>query len=74
MQITSPPVTPDPAGDLAFLREQIEKPKENQVTKQLAKHIDKVWQQNQADFKAVRRQMVNTLDLDVQWVSQAPKD
>jgi len=51
----------DPAADLEYLRETIEKKKEQDVTKKLAIHIEKVWQQNQRDNKQVRTEMVNTL-------------
>ncbi len=59
LELNSPLTVPDPAGDMAFLRETVEKPQE--VTKKLAKHIDKVWQKNQEDNKPVRLEMINTL-------------
>lgn len=51
----------DPAADLEYLRETIEKKKEQDVTKKLSIHIEKVWQQNQRDNKQVRLEMINTL-------------
>lgn len=62
LPITKPNVEPDPQGDLAFLEEMIEKPKEeNQVVKKLATHIDKVWANVQKDNKQPRLDMINTL-------------
>ena len=59
--VTSPNVLPDPEGDLAFLEAAIKKPQEDEVVKKLAKHINKVWTQNQLDNKPVRLEMINTL-------------
>ena len=56
----SPETTPNPEADLAFLQEAL-KPKEDTVVKNLAKHIDKVWKQNQKDNKPVRLKMIQIL-------------
>jgi len=56
----SPNVVPDNDGDLAFLEEKLEKPK-NKVTTELSKHIQKVWARNQRDFKPIRREMIKLL-------------
>ena len=61
LPFNKPETISDPAADLAFLQETLKPPEENQVVKKLAKHIDKVWQQNQKDNKQVRIEMVNTL-------------
>ena len=62
LPITRPNTEPDPQGDLAFLQEMVEKPKEeNQVVKKLALHIDKVWASVQKDNKQPRLDMINTL-------------
>lgn len=61
LPFNKPETISDPAADLAFLQESLKPPEENQVVKKLAKHIDKVWQQNQKDNKQVRIEMVNTL-------------
>jgi hypothetical protein len=58
MEQNRPSLTPDKAGDLAFLKEKLEAPKENQVIKKLSLHIGNVFIQNQKDFKATRQKMI----------------
>lgn len=59
--VTTPNLEADPEGDLAFLKEALQKPEENTLSKGLSRHIEKVWGQNQKDNKQVRLEMVNTL-------------
>jgi len=62
LPINKPSAIQDSASDLEFLREAITKPtEENKAVKQLAIHIDKVWQQNQKDNKSVRLEMIKLL-------------
>ena len=62
LPVNTPSNISDPLADLEYLKETITKPKEeNQVTKKLAKHIEKVWQRNQKDNKQVRVDMVSLL-------------
>jgi len=56
-----PSLEADPEADMAFLKEKIEEPREDVVTKKLGEHIHSVWIQNQKDFKPVRAQMVSIL-------------
>jgi hypothetical protein len=60
MEFNSPNTVGDPSADLEFLRQALEQPEDN-VVKELAKHIEKVWQQNQKDCKSFRQEMINTL-------------
>ena len=61
LPLNQPSTTPDPQGDLAMLEEAIVKPEENLVVKKLAKHLEKVWQQNQKDNKQPRLDMISVL-------------
>jgi hypothetical protein len=57
-----PNTQPDPEGDIAMLTEAIQAEKsKNDVIKALSAHVGKVWVQNQKDFKATRREMVESL-------------
>jgi len=60
LPINTPSLESNPSADLEFLRENMPK-EENNVTKELSKHIEKIWQKNQADFKSVRKEMVQAL-------------
>ena len=57
LKVNKPSKIADPEGDIAMLKEAI-KPQENEVTKKLATHIEKVWSQNQRDNKPVRLEMI----------------
>jgi len=57
LPVNKPSKVADPQGDLAMLKEAI-KPQENEVTKKLATHIEKVWSKNQRDNKPVRLEMI----------------
>jgi hypothetical protein len=58
LPINKPNITPDPEGDIAFLKEKL-KETQSPILKKLATHIKKIWDQNQADNKPVRLEMVN---------------
>jgi len=60
LPVNKPNITPDPEGDVAFLKEKL---KENQspVLKKLAIHIKNIWDQNQKDNKPIRLEMINLL-------------
>ena len=60
LPINKPNVTPDPIGDIAFLKEQL-KANQSPVIKKISTHIKKIWDQNQKDNKPVRLEMVNLL-------------
>ena len=60
--INRPNLEVDPAGDIAFLEEQVKRKEDEAYSvKKLAQYIHKVWTQNQKDFKPVRLDMVKAL-------------
>ena len=61
LPINRPSTIPDPQGDLAMLKAALQKNTGEMVIKKLAKHIKKVWSQNQRDNKANRLEMVKLL-------------
>lgn len=61
MIINSPSTVADPVGDLEFLRESLADQEKPTIIKELARHLDKVWVQNQKDCKNFRQEMIKTL-------------
>ena len=59
--INTPNTVADPRGDLAFLEAAVRKAADTDITKKLAKYVDKVWQQVQVDNKQVRLEMIKQL-------------
>ena len=57
----SPPITPDPAGDLAFLAENIKKPEKDPVAQGLSKYLAKRWATIHEDYRPIRRDMVRIM-------------
>lgn len=56
-----PDITFDPKSDLEFLEKELEDKNRPPVVDELSKFIDRVWTENQKNFKTVRQEMIRSL-------------